>query len=285
MLTYRFCITVLLLLATAVASGETISIDGIGNASQLYWVVGSYGNRQTALRQSEKISWDVGMEVQVARATVAEEALYRLVILAWQDVERRQRQRQQLKSIGIDKPWMIRLDPTGAFIHAGYSDVEQTDLWYVILGSLKDSSEARLFADAVDVKIGLSSSIRVVEMDGQLYHRVLIGPYYREGDAQFTRQMVLDANIDDPWILTESNDNSSAGRAARWAEELLTRSSERLNEATTAAVILPPGRDLPQQEPSDYTFATLKRGSKPLFEAPGKAKKKYTRQNGPAISP
>lgn len=286
MLTYRFCIAVLFLLATADANGETISIGEISSESRLYWVVGSYKNRQTALTQGEKLSRDVGMEVQVAPATVADEALYRLVILAWQDVEHRQRQQKQLNGIGIDKPWMIRLDPTGPFIYADYSDVEQSNLWYVILGSLKDSSEARLFADAVDVKIGLSSSIRVVEVDGELHHRVLIGPYYREGDAQFTRQMVVDANIDDPWILTESNDNLSAVRVAKGAEELVTRSAERLNEASAAAVIPPQGRDLPQQKPSDYTFATLKRGSKPfLFEAPGEAKKKKPRQNGAAISP
>lgn len=276
MLTYRFCIAVLLLLATADTNGETISIGEISSESQLYWVVGSYKNRQTALTQGEKLSRDIGMEVQVALATVAEEALYRLVIPAWQDVENRQRQQKQLNSIGIDKLWMVRLDSTGSFIHADYTDVEQTNLWYVILGSLKDSSDARLFADAVDVKIGLSSSIRVVEVDGQFYHRVLIGPYYREGDARFTRQMVVDANIDDSWILIESNSNSSAGRAAKGAEELVTRSAERLNEATAAAVKPPQGQtDLPQQKRADYTFATLKRGSRPfLFEAPGKAKKK-----------
>ncbi len=303
MLNYRLCITVLLLSVTVASHGEMSSIGAVDSEPQLHWVVGSFRDRQAALAQSEKLSEDTGMFVLVARAEVAGEALYRLVIAAREDAPGRERQRAQLNSVGIDKPWTMRLDVAEAMIYPGYADVAQTDVWYLVLASFTDSAEARLFADSTDGKIGLSSSIRTVELNGLIYHRVLMGPYYRVEDAQFTRQMVMDAKIDGAWILTESSD-STAGRYADLFDELVTESTAALNEAPIALNEAPSDeapamdkdapafdvelrqeqRDLPEQNESGYNFATLKRRTEPFpFKAPGSSKKKNTQPNGPVI--
>ena len=304
MLNYRLCITVLLLSVTVASHGEMSSIGVVDSEPQLHWVVGSFRDRQAALAQSEKLSEDTGMFVLVARAEVAGEALYRLVIAAREDAPGRERQRAQLNSVGIDKPWTMRLDVAEAMIYPGYADVAQTDVWYLVLASFTDSAEARLFADSTDGKIGLSSSIRTVELNGLIYHRVLMGPYYRVEDAQFTRQMVMDAKIDGAWILTESSD-STAGRYADLFDELVTESTAALNEAPIALNEAPIAlneapialneapialneapsdeapamdkdapafdvelrqeqRDLPEQNESGYNFATLKRRTEPF---------------------
>ena len=103
-------IAVLLHLISVGSYGE-ISIEASGVEPELYWVVGSFENRQAALTQSDKLSRETGMEVLVAPATVAERTVHRLLISAIEDVEGRHRQRRQLNHIGIDDPWMVLLDP------------------------------------------------------------------------------------------------------------------------------------------------------------------------------
>lgn len=289
MLTYRMCIAILLLLVTLSAGGEAISIEGISRQPQSYWVVGSYRNQQIALAQSEELSRDTGMDVMVAPASVAAEAVYRLVISAMEDAEGQQRQRAQLSSVGIEKPWLIRLDYLETMIYADYYDVELSPLKYIVLGSYEDRSEAELFATAMDEKIGLTSSIRSVEVNGKIYQRVLIGPYYSVDETQYTRRLVMDAGIEDSWILTESSTESSAessNHASPDGKGVLKKNDRLMESTTTDLRAAQKQRDRPPKKPSDYSFSTLRpRTESNQFKATVDVKRKNSHQSGPLKPP
>jgi|TARA_B100000315_G_scaffold232217_1_gene244254 hypothetical protein len=287
MRTCRLCIAALLLSVTLDSNAETISLGGLDSEPQLHWVVGSYRDREAALAQSDKLSLELGMVVLVARAVVTEQTLYRLVIAAEEDDEERMSQQLQLNNAGIERPWTTLLDMAEAITYPGYADVEESGLFYVILVSLTDSSEAQLFADSASEKIGLSTSVSSAEVNGQIYHRVLLGPYYREEDAEFTKQMVMDEKVGDPWILAEDNDYSIADQFTSRADELLKESVGKIDEPTTTDVKpLQTVTSPVQKKSAGYNFATLKRRAEPFpFTASGALKKKNAEESGPATSP
>jgi hypothetical protein len=204
-----------------------------------------------------------------------------------EDVEGRHRQREQLIQVGIDEPWMIRLARIEAAIYPDQFDLELPELSYIVLGSFEDVGEARLFSAAMAEKIGISSSVRSIELNGQIRQHVLIGPYYGVDETQPARRLAMDAGIADPWILPESRIFSTAGPDPNEIDELLTGSDEGVNEPTvTDARPRQRQRDLQQEETAGYSFATLRRRTGPLlFEGKEASKKKNACQSGAANLP
>ena len=261
----RLSIAVLLLLTALAARAETISTDETESVSQLYWVLGSFSNRQSALAESDRLDSELGMEVLVAPSSASGSVVYRLVIAAVEDGEDRQRQRTQLSNIVSHELWGVRLNPGEVTIQ----DMEQSDLVYIVLGSFEDVGEARQFSATIAEKTGFSAAVRPVEANGEMLQRVLLGPYYDVDETEFTRRLVMDAGVDDPWILTESSDYLFPSPDAGVFDELVTRAAERLTETATSAVqrpdtvLKPPDTDAKPPDPQQqkrpaYNFATLK---------------------------
>jgi len=270
---HRFYITIILLLVIADSNGEAMSIGESFSEPQLYWVVGSYRNQQAALAESEKLSLEMGMEVLVAPATVAEDIFYRLVI-AVDDAEGRQQQQIRLSIAGIDQPWTIRLDPLEIAVFPDYFDTEQSPLIYIVLGSFKDPAEAQSFATEMEEKIGIISAFRSVELDGQIFQRVLIGPYYSVDETQYTRRLVMDEGIDEPWILTESSHYSTVDPNANRTDDQVDEPSANDDLVVHESAITDKQEQPRLQKQGSYSFATLKPRTKPfLITLPAEKKK------------
>jgi hypothetical protein len=161
------------------------------NRDGLFWVAGSFSDEAVAREEGLRISQASGLDVLYAASDVSGTTYYRLLVPINEVIEDRSSVKLQLESAGITSPWLLKMDDALA-ISLSSSDTRREDL-YLVLGSFDNYTDARGHGDRILEDFNQISEQSVI--------RVITGPYVDQTEVEVAKEMFLDGNIEDVWVI------------------------------------------------------------------------------------
>jgi hypothetical protein len=174
-----------------------ISLNGF---AEQYWSVGSFGSEENAFAESQRISSETGLDVEVTRDEAA--GLYRLLVMQTVDAAA---QKMSIESAGVS-PWTFQKTGGEAVAMAPMMDgaadqVSAKRNYFLVLASFAGEAPAEDMADALENDGLAGVFVSASRVDEDTYYRVVQGPHTTKRDAAKT--LVADLGYDDAWWVVE----------------------------------------------------------------------------------
>jgi len=230
----------------------TLLLVSMTARAELYLVVGSYAKAASATSEAARLSGLLGVDV-TTHATVVDGVTYQRVLL--RAVSTNSEVDRLLAQQGIS-PWRFNLDTDANAATATASMESDTKQYFVVAASYTDVEKAleeeRMLADNFNSVRGQTSLL-----DGEVQHRVLVGPDSR-ATAEQNRIELVSLGYTTAWLLAAAVDEYGYlySSTSSTASDQTTQESPRRVRPKTPAV---------EEDKSGYNLATLP-DTNPVFK-------------------
>jgi hypothetical protein len=249
-------------------------------AQQNVFVLGSFGSLRAADSEADRLRAGLGLELSIEEAEVNGNPRYRILVSYEQDPVFERELTRNLASFGVSGFWKVTRNEYDSVAPSEQKSIEEKKAWngvadgwaiiedrdifpkkfYVVAGSYRDKQKAAKFAKHLG-DLGQDVKLEPSDIFGTVYHRVLVGPVYKEG-ASAVKQELLDHGVASPWLV--SADESYGSTEVEYSEdpviERALNESEQVVlglEEVVRAVPEESGKPLP--DGNDFNLARLKK--------------------------